>query len=42
MLKTPKLRFKDKNGNAYPEWSSKQFDEVFEILQNNTFSRKRT
>ena len=40
MLKTPKLRFKDKNGNAYPEWSSKQFDEVFEILQNNTFSRK--
>ena len=36
----PKLRFKDKNGNAYPEWSSKQFDEVFEILQNNTFSRK--
>ena len=40
MLKTPKLRFKDKNGNAYPEWNSKQFDEVFEILQNNTFSRK--
>ena len=36
----PKLRFKDKNGNAYPEWNSKQFDEVFEILQNNTFSRK--
>ena len=40
MLNTPKLRFKDKNGNTYPEWNSKQFDDVFEILQNNTFSRK--
>ena len=40
MLKTPKLRFKDKNGNSYHEWSCKQFDEVFEILQNNTLSRK--
>ena len=26
MLKTPKLRFKDKNGNAYPEWEEKAME----------------
>ena len=28
MLKTPKLRFKDKNGNAYPEWKEKKIGDI--------------
>ena len=31
MLKTPKLRFKDKNGNAYPEWEEKRIEEILKI-----------
>lgn len=34
------LRFKDSNGNAYPKWEEKKFNEVFSFLQNNTFSRE--
>ncbi len=29
MLNTPKLRFKDKNENAYPEWKTKRAEEIF-------------
>ena len=35
MSNTPKLRFPEFNG----EWEEKNFYEVFDILQNNTFSR---
>lgn len=31
MLKTPKLRFKDKNGNVYPEWEEKRIEEILKI-----------
>lgn len=27
----PKLRFKDKNGNAYPEWEEKRIEEILKI-----------
>ena len=33
------VRFKADDGNEYPEWEEKSFDEVFNIIQNNTFSR---
>ncbi len=29
MQTKPKLRFKDKNGNAYPEWKTKRAEEIF-------------
>ena len=35
-----KLRFKDENGNNYPEWEECKFDEIFQILGNNTLSRE--
>ena len=35
-----KLRFKDKNGNDYQEWEECKFDEIFQILGNNTLSRE--
>ena len=35
-----KLRFKDKNGNNYPDWEECRFDEIFQILRNNTLSRE--
>lgn len=33
------LKFKDAEGKAFPEWSKSSFDAVFEMLQNNTYSR---
>lgn len=33
------VRFKKDDGGDYPEWESKLFSDVFESLQNNTFSR---
>ncbi len=33
------VRFKADDGSAYPEWEEKSFDEIFNIIQNNTFSR---
>ena len=35
-----KLRFKDNNGNDYPSWEECRFDEIFQILRNNTLSRE--
>ena len=35
-----KLRFKDDNGNYYPNWEECRFDEIFQILGNNTLSRE--
>ena len=35
-----KLRFKDDNGNNYPAWEECRFDEIFQILRNNTLSRE--
>ena len=35
-----KLRFKDDNGNDYPAWEECRFDEIFQILRNNTLSRE--
>ena len=35
-----KLRFKDDNGNDYPAWEECRFDEIFQILGNNTLSRE--
>lgn len=33
MLKTPKLRFKDKNGNAYPKWENIKIGEKLKICR---------
>ena len=33
------IRFKDDAGEYYPEWQDICFDEVFTLLNNNTFSR---
>lgn len=33
------VRFKKDDGSDYPEWKSNLFSNVFESLQNNTFSR---
>ena len=35
-----KLRFKDAEGNDYPEWETCKFDELFQIIGNNTLSRE--
>ena len=35
-----KLRFKDENRNNYPDWEECRFDEIFQILRNNTLSRE--
>ena len=35
-----KLRFKDDKGNDYPAWEECRFDEIFQILGNNTLSRE--
>ena len=34
------MRFKDENWNNYPDWEECRFDEIFQILRNNTLSRE--
>ena len=36
----PKLRFTQDDGSCYPEWRTKTFSEIFESLNNNSFSRE--
>lgn len=36
-----KLRFKDKNGNNYPNWKEKLFSEIFSFLSTNSYSRAK-
>jgi type I restriction enzyme, S subunit len=36
---TQKIRFKDENGNDYPNWEEKKFGEVYEFLRTNSLSR---
>lgn len=33
------VRFKADDGSEYPEWEERTFDEIFDVIQNNTFSR---
>lgn len=35
------VRFKRDDGSEYPEWEERTFDEIFNVIQNNTFSRDR-
>lgn len=35
----PKLRFKDKNGNAYPEWEEKAMEQFGTFLKGNNLSK---
>jgi len=37
---TQKIRFKDDDGNNFPDWKHSRFDEVFLFLPTNSFSRK--
>ena len=34
------LRFKDSNGNDYPNWEEKSFDEVYNTVSNKEFQIK--
>lgn len=36
------LRFKDSNGNDYPEWEEKRFDEVYTTVSNKEFQIKNS
>ena len=36
------LRFKDSNGNDYPEWEEKSFDEVYTTVSNKEFQIKNS
>lgn len=38
-MAVPKLRFKADDGSEFPEWEEKSFSDVFENLNNSTFSR---
>lgn len=39
MNNKPKLRFKDKNGNAYPEWEEKAMEQFGTFLKGNNLSK---
>lgn len=39
MNNNPKLRFKDKNGNAYPEWEEKAMEHFGTFLKGNNLSK---
>lgn len=34
-----KLRFKDENGEDYPDWEEKRFNQIFNFISTNSFSR---
>lgn len=34
-----KLRFKDENGEEYPDWEEKKFNQIFNFIPTNSFSR---
>jgi len=36
-----KLRFKDENGEDYPEWEEKDFGQIFHFISTNSFSREK-
>ena len=38
--KYPKIRFKDENGNDYPDWEEKKLGEMFEIKKGIQISKK--
>ena len=38
--KHPKIRFKDENGNDYPDWEEKKLGEMFEIKKGIQISKK--
>ncbi len=42
MLNTPKLRFKDKNGNAYPEWEERKIGDICKTFSGGTPSITNT
>ena len=37
-----KLKFKDKDGNDYPEYEEKSFDDIFKIVQNKSYQIKNS
>ena len=39
ILNIPKLRFKDNNGNDYPQWNHSSFYNTFNFLSTNNYSR---
>jgi type I restriction enzyme S subunit len=41
-MNTPKLRFKDDNGQEFPEWSSAQLGELGETINGLTYSHDNT
>lgn len=40
MIFSQEIRFKNDDGSDYPEWKKSDFYDIFDILQNNTFSRE--
>lgn len=34
-----KLRFKDENGEKYPDWKKKEFRQIFEFIPTNSYTR---
>lgn len=38
-MKEPKLRFKEENGMQFPDWEKSKFSDVFDNINNSTFSR---
>lgn len=38
-MKEPKLRFKEGNGMQFPDWEKSKYSDVFDNINNSTFSR---
>lgn len=38
-MKQPKLRFKADDGSSFPDWEKNNFSDVFDSINNSTFSR---